>query len=120
LVLEGKWYGFQALGYKEKRFFVYLLNGNSSWKVENWDNIDLNEDVYIFESIYDRLSSGIKNSIAILGASLHENRLKELKKPIFCFDNFHIDKKALTETQNMYNNNYLPSLLQVSQYITLT
>jgi len=99
LMIDNLWYGFQALAYKEKKFFVYLVHGNSSWKVENWNNIDKSKEVYIFESIYDRISSGLTNSIAVLGANLHEDRLKELKKPIFCLDNFHVDKKALEETK---------------------
>ncbi len=98
LTMDNKWFGFQALAWKQKKFFVYLVTGNTSWKVENWDDINKDEPVYIFESIYDRLSSGIENSIAVLGSNLHEDRLKELKQPIFCLDNFRIDDKAYEET----------------------
>lgn len=98
LILEEKWYGFQALAWKQKKFFVYLVSGNSSWKVENWGSIDKNKPVYITEAIYDRLSTGIKNSIAVLGANLHIDRLKELKEPIFCLDNNLIDEKSREET----------------------
>ena len=98
LILNNKWYGFQALAWKQKKFFVYLVSGNTSWKVENWENIDKNEPVYIFESIYDRLSSGLKNSVAVLGSYLHEDRIKELKTPVFCLDNTLVDDKAKEET----------------------
>jgi len=98
LTYKDKWYGFQALGWKQKKFFVYLVEGNSSWKVWNWDCIDKNKPVYIFESIYDALSSGETNIIAQLGANLHEDRLKELKEPIFCLDNQNIDEASYRET----------------------
>ena len=98
LTMGNKWYGFQALAWKQKRFFVYLVTGNSSWKVENWESINKDEEVFIMESIYDRLSTGLINSIAILGSNLHNDRLKELKQPIFCLDNQNIDEKAKEET----------------------
>ena len=98
LTYNNRWYGFQALGWKQKKFFVYLVDGNTSWKVWNWDCIDKDKPVYIFESIYDALSSGETNIIAQLGANIHEDRLKELKEPIFCLDNQNIDEAAYRET----------------------
>jgi len=98
LTIGDKWYGFQALAWKEKRFFIYMVTGNSGYKVENWDKINKDEPVYIFESIYDRLSSGLENSVAALGANLHDDRIKELKQPVFCLDNTLVDEKAKEET----------------------
>lgn len=106
LILKDKWYGFQALAWKQKKFFVYLVTGNSSWKVENWNKINKDEPVFIFESIYDRLSSGIENSIAVLGSNLHEERLKQLKQPIFCLDNQRVDEKAVEETEKYLKAGY--------------
>jgi len=97
LTIDNKWYGFQALAWKQKKFFVYMVTGNSGWKVWNWDNINKDEPVYIFESIYDAISSGLDNVIAQLGANLGEERLKQLKQPIFCLDNFRVDDKAREE-----------------------
>ena len=98
LTYGDKWYGFQALAWKQKRFFVYMLLGNSGFKVWNWDHINKDEPVYIFESIYDAISSGKPNIIAQLGANLSEERLKELKHPIFCLDNQNVDEKSQEET----------------------
>jgi len=106
LTYKNKWYGFQAIGYIEKRFFVYLLDGNDGYKVWNWFNINPNEPVYIFESIYDAMSSGLDNVIAQLGSSLGEDRLKELKEPIFVLDNHNIDETANRETLNYIKAGY--------------
>jgi DNA primase len=62
--------------------------------------------VYIFESIYDRLSSGLKNSVAVLGSNLHEDRIKELKTPVFCLDNTLVDEKAKEETIKYLKQGY--------------
>jgi hypothetical protein len=106
LELNGKWYGFQALAWKQKRFFVYLVTGNSSWKVWNWNNIDKEKPVYIFESIYDALSSGLENVIAQLGANLHVDRIKELKEPIFCLDNQYLDEASVEESMKYLELGY--------------
>jgi len=106
LKISDKWYGFQALAWKEKKFFVYMVNGNSGFKVENWDNIDKEEPVYITESIYDRLSTFKKNSIAQLGAQLSEERLKELQTPIFCLDNQNTDEASLRESKKYLEQGY--------------
>ena len=98
LTIEGKWFGFQALAWKQKQFFIYLVTGNSSWKIENWDNVDKSAEVFIMESIYDRLSTGILNSVAALGSNIHIDRLKELDNPIFCLDNQNVDDKSKEET----------------------
>jgi len=98
LTKDGLWYGFQALAWKQKRFFVYMVTGNSGFKVWNFYNIDKSKPVYVFESIYDALSSGLDNVIAQLGANLSEDRLAELKEPIFCLDNQRVDQKSHEET----------------------
>jgi len=105
LTKNKKWYGFQALAWKEKKFFIYLLTGNSSYKIWNWFNIDKSKPVYIFESIYDALSSGLDNIVAQLGATIDENRLKELEEPIFCLDNFRVDERAKEELKE-YSKQY--------------
>jgi hypothetical protein len=106
LTMSDKWYGFQALAWKQKKFFVYLVTGNTSWKVENWDAINKEEPVYIFESIYDRLSSGFLNSIAVLGSNLHDDRIAQLKEPIFCLDNQNVDEKSIEESMKYLKMGY--------------
>ena len=101
-----KWYGFQALAWKHKQFFVYMVAGNSGHKHWNFYNVDKSKEVYIFESIYDAMSSGLENSIAQLGANLGEESLKELEKPIFCLDNQHIDEKSKEETLKYLEQGY--------------
>jgi hypothetical protein len=44
------------------------------------------------------MSSGLDNVIAQLGAQLGEDRISDLKQPIFCLDNFRIDDKAQEES----------------------
>jgi len=106
LKIKDEWYGFQALGWKQKRFFIYLVTGNTSWKVWNWDSINKEEPVYIFESVYDALSSGLDNVVSALGANLHEDRLKQLKNPVFCLDNQHIDEKSKEESLKYLEEGY--------------
>lgn len=98
LTKGNKWYGFQALAWKHKQFFVYMVTGNSGHKHWNFYNVDKTKEVFIFEGVYDAMSSGLENSIAQLGANLGEESLKELEKPIFCLDNQHVDEKAKEET----------------------
>lgn len=103
---DGRWYGFQALAYKKKDFRVVLLPDNTGWKVWNWNNIDKTKPVYIFESIYDAISSGFDNVIAQLGASISQERLNELSEPIFCLDNQLIDEASIRESGNYLEKGY--------------
>jgi len=102
---NNKWYGFQALGWKQKRFFIYLVKGNSSWKVWNYFNVDRTKEVYIFESIYDALSSGLDNVVSQLGATISSERLSEFKEPVFCLDNYWVDERAKIELEE-YSKKY--------------
>lgn len=80
-------YGFYSRSTKDKKFITYMHENNIGYKVWNWFNIDKELPVYIFEGIFDAISSGKKNIIALLGAKLPDERLKELKNPVFCLDN---------------------------------
>lgn len=106
LTKDDKWYGFQAIAYKEKKFFVYLLKGNDGYKIWNWYNIDKSKPVYIFESVYDALSSGLDNVIASLGVSISDEKLSELKEPVFCLDNQLADDTSLTESKKYADKGY--------------
>lgn len=103
---DGRWYGFQALAWKRKDFRVVLLSQNTGWKVWNWTNINKQEPVYIFESIYDAMSSGYPNAIAQLGANLEQDRINELKKPIFCLDNQNVDEASIRESMGYLKKGY--------------
>jgi len=88
-----KIYGFYSRSITDKKFITY--NSTIGFKVWNWFNVDITKPVYIFEAIFDALSSGLPNVIANLGASLPDDRLKELKDPVFCLDN---DKTGITNS----------------------
>jgi len=85
-------YGFYSRSIKDKSFYTYMNNSNVGYKIFNWFNINKSEDVYIFEGIFDAISSSLQNSIALLGAKLNDDRLAELKQPVFVLDN---DKTGL-------------------------
>jgi hypothetical protein len=80
-------YGFYSRSIKYKNFITYMHENNFGYKIWNWFNIDKELPVYIFEGIFDAISSGKKNIIALMGAKIPEERLKELKNPVFCLDN---------------------------------
>jgi hypothetical protein len=110
LIYQEQWYGFQALAYKKKDFRVYLLEGNDGYKVWNYFNINPKERVYIFESIYDALSSGLDNIIAQMGANISPLRLQEFKdndvEIVFVLDNQRIDYASYNESLKYLNQGY--------------
>lgn len=93
-----KVYGFQARSIKDKKFYTFIPEENHGYKVWNWFNVDVTQPVYVFESYFDALSSGLTNIVAQLGATLSEDRLKEVKEVIFVLDNQFVDPTARTES----------------------
>lgn len=87
LYYEKEMYGFYSRNIYNKEFFTYLPEQNIGFKIWNWFQIDKNKPVYIFEGIFDALSSGLDNVIALMGAKIPEERLSELKYPVFVLDN---------------------------------
>jgi len=85
LMCNGKMYGFYSRSIHEKDFITYI--STLGFKVWNWFGINKDQPCYIFEAIFDGLSTGLNNIIANLGAKLHDDRIKDLKDPIFCLDN---------------------------------
>jgi hypothetical protein len=85
LICDGLCYGFYSRSIKEKDFITFV--STPGFKVWNWFNIDKKKPVYIFEAIFDGISTGNQNIIANLGAKLPKERLDQLKDPIFCLDN---------------------------------
>ena len=80
-------YGFYSRNISDKVFYTYMNDANIGFKVWNWFNIDKNQPCFIYEGIFDALAGGLPNSIALMGAKLPEERLKELKHPVFVLDN---------------------------------
>lgn len=84
-------YGFYSRKIHVKDFYTFNPDNNIGYKVWNFFNIDKEKDAYIFEGIFDAISfavsSGNYNVIATMGAQLNQDRLNELKSPIFVLDN---------------------------------
>lgn len=78
-------YGFYSRSLHKKTFITFI--STTGYKVWNWFNIDKNKEVFITEAIFDGISTGLQNIIANLGAKLPQDRLDELKQPVFCLDN---------------------------------
>ncbi len=99
-------YGFYSRSTKDKMFYTYMPETNQGYKIWNWFNIDKEQPVYIFEGIFDALSAykcGLKNVVACMGATIPQERINELKNPVFCLDN---DKTGLLNTMKYCKNNY--------------
>lgn len=69
----------------------------------NWFSIDKDKPVYIYEGIFDAIAGGLKNSIALMGAKLPDERLGELKEPVFVLDN---DRTGLVNSLNYAKRGY--------------
>ncbi len=80
-------YGFYSRNIYNKEFFTYMPEQNIGFKIFNWFQIDKKEETLITEGIFDCLSINYQNKIALMGAKIPEERLKELSNPIFVLDN---------------------------------
>lgn len=87
LYYKKEMYGFYSRNIDKKEFYTYNPDANIGYKIFNWFNIDNNKETFICEGIFDALSIGSKNIIALMSAKISNERLKELKKPIFVLDN---------------------------------
>lgn len=94
LMCYDKLYGFQIRSIEGKSFYSFIPEQNAGFKVWNWYSVDHSKPVYVFESYFDALSSGLDNVTAQLGASLNEDRLSETTDPIFVLDNQNVDETA--------------------------
>jgi len=93
-----KVYGFQARSIKDKMFYTFVPEENHGYKVWNWFNVNVDETIYVFESYFDALSSGLDNVVAQLGATLSEDRLNEVNDIVFVLDNQRVDPTAKVES----------------------
>ena len=87
LYYKTEMYGFYSRNILNKIFCTYMNDANIGFKIWHWFGIKKEEPVYIYEGIFDAISGGLKNSIALMGAKIPEERLNELKHPIFVLDN---------------------------------
>ena len=87
LYYNNEMYGFYSRNIYTKEFFTYIPDQNTGYKIFNFFKINKEKECYIFEGIFDALSMKEDNVIALMGAKIPEERLKELKNPIFVLDN---------------------------------
>lgn len=88
LTSENSFYGYQLRSLKEKSFHIHLFDNNP--KIWNIYGVDPSKPIYVFESIFCALSSGLDNVISTLGASVSKQLLDELfpgADIVFCLDN---------------------------------
>jgi hypothetical protein len=88
LTNENLLYGYQLRYLDEKIFNIHLYGNNP--KIWNLYHIDLSKPIYVFESIFDALSSGLENVISILGADISADAIKTYLPNadlVFCLDN---------------------------------
>lgn len=88
---SNKIYGYQLRWIDFKKFHNHLEDENNP-NVYNYDkvkNLPEGSDIYVFESIFNLQSVGLKNSIAVIGANVSEKTKELLKKfnLVFCLDN---------------------------------
>lgn len=95
LYYNGEMYGFYSRNTKFKSFYTYMNDANVGYKVWNWFSADPTKELYIFEGIFDAISSGLENVVALMGAKIPSERLMEAKKPVFVLDN---DRTGLINT----------------------
>lgn len=86
LYYDGVMYGFYSRSITSKTFYTYNPDVNVGYKVWNWFNVDKSSPVYIFEGIFDAISSGLRNCVAMMGAGISQDRVDELVRPVFVFD----------------------------------
>ena len=98
IIQNNKLSGFYTRGIEEKRFSTILFPNKEKY----WSN-DFrlgSEQYYIFEGIFDALSSGLDHVIAMLSADLSDDVLFDLIDPVFVLDNDETGKlKALKYVQ---------------------
>lgn len=103
LFYRDKLYGFTTRSTESKEFYTRIPEENSGLKVWNWYNVEKNEPTYIFEATFDAKSITSKNVVACLGADLPMDKIKQLKEPIFVFDN---DKTGRVKAQKYATEGY--------------
>lgn len=107
LYYNNQMYGFYSRNIKDKQFYTYMHDANVGYKLWNWFNINKDKPVFIYEGIFDAIAGGLPNSIALMGAKIPEERLNELKYPIFILDNDKTGLKNSLEYSRRNMNVYI-------------
>lgn len=96
-------YGFQARKLSTKMFISFLPDENMGFKAWNFYNLDKDKPVFIFESVFDALSSGLplENITSALGADFSPKLEEQLKFPIYALDNHNKDETAKKKCLNI-------------------
>jgi hypothetical protein len=104
IIQNEKLSGFYTRSIKEKRFSTILFpNKEKYWSNQFSVSRESGDGYWIFEGIFDALSSNHDKVIAMLSADLSEEVLENLISPIFIFDNDKTGKeKALEKIEEGY------------------
>ena len=96
-----KWYGFYSRAVNAKTFYTYIPEKNTGYKIWNWFNISKKNTLYVFEAIFNALSTNFSNVIGSMGADIPKERLDELDDPVFCLDNDTKGRETALKYANM-------------------
>lgn len=97
-------YGVQFRLIEKKHFLNFVFDESFKyWGEYLIANAPYGSDVYVFESIFDAISSGLENVIAMLGADLSEEATERLKNYnlTFCFDNDEAGREKTLKYSNL-------------------
>lgn len=72
-------YGMQMRNITEKRFHIQIFNNPKVWNAKYCLSLPKGSDIYVFESVLDAISTGLKNCISILGRTISVD-VKEIFK----------------------------------------
>ena len=102
--------GFYARDIQEKRFINYNHSGRAFIPF-NYNQVDLESEVYIFEAILDTFSFyqlyGLKNCIALCTNTINPYILSTIKKPVFCLDNDAVGIRTMLKYINVKDAKFL-------------
>jgi hypothetical protein len=92
----------RALSKSDIKYITIMLDDNAP-KVYNYDNVNVNEPVYILEGPFD--SEFVNNSIAMCGADINLQQLN-IFYPIYVYDNEPRNKEILARMERVIDEGY--------------
>lgn len=98
--LSSNWNGFWSRSIKEKKFHNYVFNGNKM--IDGIKNPN-NKTIYIFEALFDALSSGAENFYALNGSYMKIDKKDYRERFIYVYDN---DKTGLEQSLRILKENH--------------
>ena len=72
-------YGMQMRNITEKRFHIQIFDNPKVWNAPYCLTLPKGTDIYAFESVFDAISTGLKNSISILGRTASDEVIEMFK-----------------------------------------